>query len=99
MTIDLARLEALARAATPEEWDDSVSVDDEVARAHDFRAAANPAAVLELVERLRAAEAIVRDLAEADPDNIMGPCKFCGAGYRQEHLPTCEHRRAREATK
>jgi hypothetical protein len=77
-----------------------------------FIAAANPAAVLELVQRLRAAEAIVRDLAACDPrDPEFWKCQLCKAQYVVEypdddepkfkatHAESCPYRRAVEATK
>lgn len=72
MSVDLDKLEQLARAATPGPWEarggthqvvagQGEGRDGVVATAReysdvDFIAAANPAAVLELVQRLRAAE-------------------------------------------
>lgn len=114
MTIDLDKLEQLARAATPGPYqyrDDTSaqhlgSTVENEARAivamHTsledaaYIAAANPAVVLELVQRLRAAEAIVRDLAECyrPVDSDYGTCSLCDAN---PCAPTCPYRRAVEA--
>lgn len=75
-----------------------------------FIAAANPAVVLELVQRLRAAEAIVRDLAMSHQiyEEDQEGCPLCKAPYRWEqdrettsceHAESCPYRRAVEAMK
>ena len=78
-----------------------------------FIAAANPAVVLELVRRLRAAEGIVRDLANKDPlvfsdsshpfigsDYECGCCEaMAQSKYDVEHAESCPWRRATEYVK
>jgi cytochrome c5 len=69
-----------------------------------FIAAANPAAVLALVQRLRAAEAIVRALAKEERIRNEGHgyllCEHCHAyverGDPKTHDESCLHRRAVE---
>lgn len=90
----------LADKGAVAEWDD-IPLSEEDAN---FIAAANPAVVLELVQRLRAAEGIVRDLAECDsptvnPDPMPSRCLLCdGMGLEiRDHEPSCPYRRAVEA--
>lgn len=73
-----------------------------------FIAAANPAVVLELVRRMRAAEGIVRDLSAKRPmeslDRFAGgqmQCVYCGSGAYEAsiHAASCPWRRATEYMK
>jgi hypothetical protein len=79
MSVDLDRLEQLARAATPIDWTFEGPTKDA------FIHAANPPVVLELAQRLRAAEAIVRDLARHNPvswasERLPAAMRRTGAG-------------------
>jgi hypothetical protein len=65
VTTDLDELERLAKAATPDRWYfyPPRSSSPQARADADFMSAAKPAVVLDLVQRLRVAEAIVLDLA------------------------------------
>lgn len=73
-----------------------------------YFAAANPTAVLELVQRLRVAEVIVRDLAASTVDGpASNNCVLCLKFYNPvdranpnaHHAESCPYRRAVEFTK
>jgi hypothetical protein len=119
-TIDLDDLEAKAKAATPGPWKDlgglvnaaeSVVAYEVMPPDRAFIAATNPAAVLELLRRLRVAEAIVGDLAKRDPvQHFPSRCQLCIGHVLADppdrsmvgafvHDKTCVYRRAVEATK
>jgi len=126
MSVDLDELEAKAKAETPGEWRSSpyderrshifsfpaVNEVVEAAKNADaaFIAAANPAVVLELLRRLRAAEAIVGDLAKRDPvQHFPSRCPLCIGHVLVDppdrsmvgafvHDETCVYRRSVEAT-
>jgi hypothetical protein len=114
--IDLDDLEAKARAAVLAiaEPDVSMTLVERDRAAYQFRLATTPGAVLELVERLRAAEAIVRSLADTDPvirehfenDGVKSGrdhCALCvsdgGFGSDVYHEHECPWRRAVEMLK
>lgn len=85
MSIDLAQLKALAEAATPSEWyidregvfyiraaDAEYVCEVHAGNLSNVRyiAAANPAVLLELVERLERAEAALRAIVEYTPEAV-----------------------------
>jgi hypothetical protein len=120
MTIDLDKLEQLARAATegidalPSKLTAVDTPEKTAAMTAILRFAVEAPAVLELVQRLRAAEAIayradvwtsiVRDLAtsKTTTDHPDAYCVFCRARVVEGHITHvsgCLWGRAREATK
>jgi len=107
---ELQRLRALAQAATPGPWRDNHvgAVKNEAGRDIPitysdaaFIAAARNAmpALLDEIDRLRAAEAIVRTLAN-QPIETTIPCVFCFQGMimngRRSHADNCPYAKAVE---
>lgn len=91
--IDLDDLEAKARAAL----DEAATLFDRDRAAYQFRAAANPAAVLELLERLRAAEEVCE---LTDSEECHGAAFESGSMWKTKKVRQAlqEWRRAVEAT-